>query len=265
MERVIPGLLMAAAWLLLLLFGPFLLFWSVIVIGSGVGLYEYFRMTDRKLSGFPFWTLVVIASFPVLASYFKTTEAVMAGLIASLLGLVFLVLRLYSRIDDVFGFLSIGGLGILYVGLCTAHLVLLHALPDGAYWLIILTAMTAGSDTGAYYAGRAFGRKKLCPAISPGKTVVGGVGGIIAGILTAEVVSLILPTTPSVIEIGLIAVVLVIIGIAGDLIESVIKRSMEVKDSGTLLGGHGGLLDRVDSLLLTAPVFYYLHYFRVLA
>lgn len=265
MERVIPGLVMAVCWLLLLLFGSFVFFWAVVVLGAGIGLYEYFRMTDRKLTGFPFWLLICIASFPTLASFFKTTEAVMAGLIAALLGLVFLVLRLYSRIDDVFRFLSIGGLGILYVGLCSAHLVLLHALPDGAYWLIILTAMTAGSDTGAYYTGRAFGRKKLCPAISPGKTVAGGIGGILAGIVTAELVSMILPLAPSVIEIGLIAVILVIIGICGDLIESVIKRSMEVKDSGSLLGAHGGLLDRVDSLLLTAPVLYYLHYFSVLA
>jgi len=256
---------MAAAWLLLLAFGPFLLFWAVIVVGVWIGLYEYFRMTDKTLTGFWLWLLIFIASFPVLASYFKATEAVMAGLFVALLGLVFLVLSRYTRINDVLRFLSIGGLGSLYIGLCTAHLVLLHALPDGDYWLIILTAMTAGSDTGAYYAGRAFGRRKLCPSISPGKTVAGGIGGICAGIVTAEIVSRVLPITPSVLGIALLALVLVIIGIFGDLIESVIKRSTEVKDSGTLLGGHGGLLDRVDSLLLTAPVLYYLHYFKVLA
>lgn len=264
MGRVIPGLIMAASWLLLLLFGSFQLFWVIIVAGAGIGLYEYFRMTEKELAGSSFWLPLVIASFPVIASIFGSTEAVMAGLICSLLGLVFLVLRFYSRIDDILTFLSLGGLGTLYIGLCSAHLVLLHALENGAYWLIILTAMTAGSDTGAYYAGRAFGRKKLCPSISPGKTVAGGIGGILAGIVTAEVVSMILPTTASVIEIAILAVALVVIGIAGDLIESVIKRAVDVKDSGTLLGGHGGLLDRIDSLLLTAPVLYYLLYFRVL-
>jgi len=255
---------MAVSWLLLLLFGSFQLFWIIIVVGAGIALYEYFRMTEKELVGSSFWLPLIIASFPVIASYFGTTEAVMTGLICSLLGLVFLVLRLYSRLDDILLFLSLGGLGTLYIGLCSAHLVLLYALENGVYWLIILTAMTAGSDTGAYYAGRAFGNKKLCPSISPGKTVAGGIGGILAGVVTAELASMILPITASLIEIMIIASALVPIGISGDLIESVIKRASEVKDSGSILGGHGGLLDRIDSLLLTAPVLYYLLYFGVL-
>jgi phosphatidate cytidylyltransferase len=255
---------MAVSWLLLLLFGSFQLFWIIIVVGAGIALYEYFRMTEKELVGSSFWLPLVIASFPVIASYFGTTEAVMTGLICSLLALVFLVLRLYSRLDDILLFLSLGGLGTLYIGLCSAHLVLLYALENGVYWLIILTAMTAGSDTGAYYAGRAFGNKKLCPSISPGKTVAGGIGGILAGIITAELVSMILPITASLIEIVIIALALVPIGISGDLIESVIKRASDVKDSGSILGGHGGLLDRIDSLLLTAPVLYYLLYYGVL-
>ena len=264
MGRVIPGVSLAAAWLLLLLFGSFHLFWGVIVIGAGVGLYEYYTMTEKERPGVQFWLALIVTSLPVLVAGFASCEAVMAGLIGSLLGLVFLVLFFYSRIDDILPFLSLGGLATLYISLCSAHLVLLHALENGTSWLIILTAMTAGSDTGAYYAGRAYGRKKLCPRISPGKTVAGAVGGILAGIVTAELASAILPTTVSVLDIALIAAVLVVIGIAGDLLESVIKRAVTVKDSGTLLGGHGGLLDRIDSLLLTAPVLYYLLYFGVL-
>jgi phosphatidate cytidylyltransferase len=200
----------------------------------------------------------------VLTAGFASSEAVMAGLIGSLLGLVFLVIFFYARIDNILLFLSLGGLATLYISLCSAHLVLLHSLADGASWLIILTAMTAGSDTGAYYAGRAFGRKKLCPGISPGKTVAGAVGGILAGILTAELASAVLTPAVSIFDIALIAAVLVGIGIAGDLLESVIKRAAGAKDSGTLLGAHGGLLDRIDSLLLTAPVLYYFLYFGVL-
>ncbi len=265
MGRVFPGLAMATAWLLLLLFGPFLLFWAVIVLGTGFCLYEYFRMMEKGETGLQFWLPIFIASFPVISSLFGTPGAVTAGLVTGMLSLVFLTLHLYSRIHDSLRLLNIGALATLYIGLCSAHLVLLHALPDGPFWLILLTAVTAGSDTGAYYAGRTFGRKKLCPNISPNKTVAGAIGGIVAGVLSAALMNIMLPTSASAIGIGIIAILLVVIGINGDLIESVIKRSAEVKDSGTLLGGHGGLLDRVDSLLLTAPVLYYLLYFRVLA
>lgn len=265
MGRVFPGLAMAFAWFLLLLFGPFLLFWAVIVIGTGIVLYEYFRMMEKDEVGLQLWLAIFIASFPVLASFFGTAGSVTAGLVAGMLCLVVLTLHLYSRIHDSLRLLSLGALATLYIGMCSAHLVLLHALPDGPFWLILLTAMTAGSDTGAYYAGRAFGRRKLCPNISPNKTVAGGIGGIVAGVLSAVLMNMLLPTSASAMGIGIIATLLVVIGICGDLIESVIKRAAAVKDSGTLLGGHGGLLDRVDSLLLTAPVLYYLLYFRVLA
>jgi phosphatidate cytidylyltransferase len=264
MGRVIPGLFMAAGWLLLLVFAPFTLFWAVVVIGSLIGLIEYFRMTRKGFSGVQASLLIIAAALPVAASYFQSADAVMAGLTTGLLAMVALVLFNYRRIDDALQFLSLGVFAILYIGFCTAHLVLLHTLENGASWIIVLTAMTAGSDTGAYYAGRSLGRTKLCPHISPGKTVAGVVGGVVVGILAAEVVCWISPIKVGMLAIGLVTLVLVLIGIAGDLLESVIKRSVEVKDSGTLLQGHGGLLDRIDSLLLTAPVLYYLLSFSVL-
>lgn len=265
MGRVIPGLAMAAAWLLLLLFSPFRLFWLVAVIFSVIGLFEYFRMTQSKPQPLLRLLLITLSSFPVLAAYFATAEAVTAGLVASFLSLVFLVLYNHGRSDDILRFFSLGSLGILYIALCAAHLVLLFAGENGGYWLVILSCITAGSDTGAYYSGRAFGKGKLCPGISPGKTVEGAVGGVAAGVLAAVLVSFLLPVQPSLSVLALVAAALVVIGICGDLTESVIKRAVGVKDSSALLGAHGGLLDRVDSLLLTAPVLYYLLRFGVLS
>jgi phosphatidate cytidylyltransferase len=128
----------------------------------------------------------------------------------------------------------------------------------------MLIAVVAGSDTGAYYAGRAFGGRKLFPQISPKKTVAGGIGGLVAGIAFAEGVNLLFPGNVDFFSLFVAAALLIVVGIAGDLTESMIKRSMGVKDSGTILFGHGGLLDRIDSLLLTAPVLFYLLHFRIL-
>jgi phosphatidate cytidylyltransferase len=124
--------------------------------------------------------------------------------------------------------------------------------------LIILTAITAGSDTGAFYTGSRLGKRKLCPNISPNKTVEGGMGGIAGGLVAGIVFALIFPVAASWWLVAVLAVVLSVAGMMGDLVESVIKRGYQVKDSGTLLGGHGGVLDRVDSLLMAAPVLYYM-------
>lgn len=263
MGRILPGLFMAATWLLLLLFGSFQLFWCIVVTGAAIALNEYFVMTvpgrDKILRGF----LIFFAALPVLFSYQATTASVQAGLVVGLLGTVLLVLGMYSRLENVFSLLCTTGFASLYIGFCTANLILLYALPGGASWIIVLTAITAGSDTGAYYAGRTLGKKKLCPHVSPGKTVAGAVGGILAGVVAAELIVFLLPISTPIFPLALVAVVLVVIGIIGDLLESVIKRAMQVKDSGTLLRGHGGILDRVDSLLLTSPVFYILLSFGI--
>jgi len=124
--------------------------------------------------------------------------------------------------------------------------------------LILLIAIVAGSDTGAYYAGKTFGKRKLFPQISPKKTIAGGVGGLVFGIAAAEGINLLFPEKTDPLLLLPVAALLIVVGIVGDLTESMIKRSVGVKDSGTILLGHGGLLDRIDSLLLTGPVLYYL-------
>ena len=116
----------------------------------------------------------------------------------------------------------------------------------------------AGStcDTAQYYSGRAFGRRPLAPAISPKKTVGGAVGGFVAGALVCAVVgTLWLPVVPLALRAA-IGGMIVALGIAGDLFESMLKRGAGVKDSSRLIPGHGGILDRIDALLFAAPVYY---------
>ena len=258
MTRLIPGLAMTALWVLLLLFGPAPVFGLVVAGIAGWGLLEFYRMTASAPAPGRLAMLIAISILPVLASVSARPEFVLAALYASLLLLVLTGLNQPAPAENGLHFLGNGSLATLYISFCPAHLVLLRFLPQGADWLLVLTAITAGGDTGAYYIGTAFGRHKLCPGISPKKTVEGALGGIVAGTLGAVAAGWFLLPQESPWLIALVALLLSLVGIAGDLAESVIKRCVRVKDSGRVLSGHGGVLDRVDSLLLAGPALYYL-------
>ncbi|MGX9726859.1 MAG: phosphatidate cytidylyltransferase [Candidatus Electronema sp. VV] len=256
MNRLLPGLLMAALWVLLLYVAPPLIFWFVMTVGAAAALHEFFRMAV-KTSGSGVRVLAIAASLsPVLAAYTGSPAAVLTGSYLALLGLALLVIFFYTAFADPLAFLLNAGFSVFYVSLCCAFIILLRGLPDGSHWLLILTAITAGSDTGAYYAGRAFGKRKLCPPISPKKTVNGAIGGMLAAVVTAVLLGCVLLPEVSCLKMAVAAFLLAAVGIVGDLLESVIKRGTGCKDSGTLLKGHGGLLDRADSLLFAAPLLY---------
>ncbi|MGI9535744.1 MAG: phosphatidate cytidylyltransferase [Desulfocapsaceae bacterium] len=261
MNRIIPGILLAIGWLLLLALGSFQLFWGVLVLIGFLGSREYCRMafadylyeSDRVL-------LPLILILPILGALFcrQSAAVVAAGLLLGFLSLAIYVFRHYHRFEAPLMILSRGTLGLVFVGFLASHLILIRGLDEGSSWLIILTAITAGSDTGAYFIGSRLGRRKLCPNISPNKTVEGGIGGIGGGVAAALVLYLLFPVSAPIWFVTVLAVVLSVTGMAGDLVESVIKRGYQVKDSGTLLGGHGGVLDRIDSLLLASPALYYM-------
>lgn len=136
-------------------------------------------------------------------------------------------------------------------------LVVLHSRPDhGPYWVMFVLVLVWVADSGAYFSGRVFGRNKLAPAVSPGKTWEGVFGALVACSLFAYSYGRFLDIQGALLSsFVLVCVVTVLFSIAGDLLESLLKRQRGVKDSGTLIPGHGGILDRIDSLLAAAPVF----------
>jgi len=149
--------------------------------------------------------------------------------------------------------------GVLYVGWLLSYLVALRGLDGGRNWVFFALFATWASDTTAFFIGRRFGRHKLAPNISPGKTWEGSVGGIVGAIIVS-----ILFFTPTPFHLPLVywqAIVLSILvsifGQIGDLVESLLKRNMGVKDSGRLMPGHGGILDRLDSIIFAGIVVYY--------
>lgn len=167
--------------------------------------------------------------------------------------------------------LAVSALGVLYVGWMPAHFVLVHRVPElGPGLLTFLCVAVMCSDAGAFFAGRSMGRNKLASRLSPNKTWEGAIGGLLGAALSVAILYALgryagipgLPPWPLWAYV-VIGVVLSVAGQVGDLVESMLKRDVGVKDSGDLLPGHGGVLDRCDALLFTSPCFYYM--FRLLA
>ena len=174
-------------------------------------------------------------------------------LVFSLLGLV----RFGSHVNAM-ELLSRQITGFVYVPFFLGHMVLIRDGQQGAIWTLFLLAVVFSGDTAAYYVGKAIGRHKLSPKISPGKTVEGAIGGVCASLLAGALFKVYWLTGLSwPLCLGLVFF-LGVMGQTGDLVESMLKRSVKIKDSGTLLPGHGGVLDRIDGLLFAAPTLYYL-------
>ncbi len=145
--------------------------------------------------------------------------------------------------------------GVVWLGLLSGTHIGVRRMPDGAIWLLFAYAAVAVGDSAALYGGTAFGRRKLAPSLSPNKTVEGTVSGIAGSTAAGYVVGIWLPAVTDLQAIGL-AVLLGAAGQVGDLMESALKRAAGVKDSSTLLPGHGGVLDRIDSHLPAGAVLY---------
>jgi phosphatidate cytidylyltransferase len=146
-------------------------------------------------------------------------------------------------------------LPVLYIGLPLGALAAVRAIA-GREAVLLLMATIVASDSAQYYTGRAFGRRTLAPAISPKKTVEGAVGGMVFGTLAMTAGGHFVFPAANPAMLGLASATIAALGIVGDLFESLLKRSAGVKDSGTLIPGHGGVLDRIDSWLFAAPVYY---------
>ena len=191
-----------------------------------------------------------------LAIYFRSDRpgVLLCVLVVATIALGLAHLVRAKPIETVGTRFAISVAAIPYTGCLLPFVALLHRPPLGPRWVILALVATWFADSGAYFAGRAFGRTKLAPSISPGKTVEGAIGGLACAVAGAVGVRwLLLRGTlpaPDAVAVGVIGGVL---GPAGDLAESLLKRSFGVKDSGKLLPGHGGMLDRVDALLFVAP------------
>lgn len=246
----IPGLWLIVEYLWAPLFNGFIL--AVVMLA----LLEYFAMAmpehavDRAFGlG---WGTVVAAG--VLWGRHEVWGAGLA--LSGIGGLTFLVLH-DSDLPGAAHRLGLTLLGVLYLGFLTPHMVLLRSLPDGWRWLLFTVFAAMGSDSGGYFTGRAIGRHPLMPAISPSKTREGVVGGVAGAMLVAWICRVAFFGSVGLGEALALGAAISVLAQLGDLCESALKRAFGAKDSGWIIPGHGGILDRLDSLLFPVVFAYY--------
>jgi phosphatidate cytidylyltransferase len=163
----------------------------------------------------------------------------------------------FQRIEQVGRDLAISLMGLLYLPCLLVHISFLFQLPYGRKWLFLVLLVVMAADTAAYFVGSLIGRSKLYPVVSPNKSWEGSIGGVVGSLLGALLAKYGFFPELSLVDVLLGGILLSLSGQLGDLFESLLKRSFGVKDSGTMIPGHGGLLDRLDSLLFAFPVAYF--------
>ena len=257
-RRLYAAMVFIPLFYLLVRYLPPIAFFGLVVGASWLALVELYRLhfqprvaTMAIMLGLVMTTLVF--------SHLQWPEAVPLHPVLLLTLAATLLFHLLSKQDLSRSLVDISVLifGTLYIGFALGHLLLTRALPDGIFLVFFVILVTWAGDTGAYYAGVSMGRTPLAPRISPNKTVEGLLGGCLLAVVIALIARAWFIPSFTIVDAVVLGILLTVAGLIGDLSESMFKRGAGVKDSGGLIPGHGGMLDRLDSLLLTAPAYYY--------
>jgi len=257
-KKILVGSLLVPPILFLIIVGPPAVLSLMVLLATFFGLREFYALALPNSKGIERLMgvgLGLILSFLVIYGDFKAILPFFA-LLLLLLSLLFLAIS--QNLPSTISSMGILLFGILYIGFLFPHVSLIRNMTEGKVWVLLLIVTVWAGDIFAFFSGSLIGKHKLYPKISPNKTYE-GLGGAIGGsILVALVYSYFFIPRLSVGLCILLAFGLTILGQLGDFTESMLKRSAQVKDSGSLIPGHGGMLDRMDSFLFSAP---FLHYF----
>lgn len=258
-QRLITGFGLAFPIFGFIALGP-LWTWAVLVcIVSAVALWEYEGlMFPGRQQGWIRWVYYGVGlSMPACAYAFSAT-----GLQCCLVGGLFLgltgILISSPNESDELRRLAAVALAWLYIPYLLSYVLLIGHMEHGRIWIFYLLLVTIAGDAGAYYCGRRFGSHKLYEIVSPKKTVEGSLGGLVCSILVGSIYGMLLLQGAPLVKVVLLSAVLSLVGQVGDLFESMIKRMSGKKDSSEILPGHGGILDRLDSLLFVFPAVWFL-------
>lgn len=265
-KRIITGLLIATAVVILIYLGDPWITGAVCLV-SALALYEFYRIVKNENIQPLTWLGIIFSvlfavnafvqahphDFTGVSSWFTLT------LMLTLITVVPLLWLLFKQNRD-HAFINWGWTvaGVLYTGWLISFYILIRAMENGLGWLFLVLACTALCDVFAYVVGSNLGKHPLAASISAGKTIEGSIGGLIASIVSAVIVSLLFNLPINYWQMIVAGIIISVFAQIGDLVESMLKRNMKTKDAGNVLPGHGGVLDRIDSHLLVAPVAYYL-------
>lgn len=248
--RILSALVMIPAALAAVYFGDYI--WLALVMVCAILLaFEWGAMVSDA-SNVRAHQIILIASV--------VSSLVITKFFGSLFGLAFV--STFAIVYMVLGAVSLSqsrfwaGFGVLYLGVATTSLywLRLQVVPSGFILIVFLFVIVWGTDIGAYFVGRSVGGPKIFPSISPNKTWSGSLGGVIIAALLASLLKPALGLNGTYLGLGVAAIGLSCVAQAGDALESALKRVFSIKDSGSIIPGHGGVLDRLDALLLAAPV-----------
>ncbi|MDC0035031.1 phosphatidate cytidylyltransferase [Chloroflexi bacterium] len=258
---VLSGIFLGGIW-----------FSFIIIFGSVVSAYELAKMTGTDQRKAPFISAslsgILVGSVYLCSSYlfgnkpnswelllFALSSALLILVLVSIL--VLLVLGKNRRLNRLFCVLSAVG----YTGGLLSFSILIRNGDNGLVWIVLLSLIVWANDTGSYITGKALGKTPFFPSISPNKTREGAIGGYFLGMVVAVVAGTYLSdyefTEWLLFRLILMGIIFVSLAQIGDLFESVLKRRANIKDSGSIMPGHGGALDRLDSIVLAFPVLYY--------
>lgn len=277
-KRWLTALILLPLIILVLLKGGHGLFVLVILAVSGLGQWEFLGMFHgdgehpRRVKDILLGSLLLLsfctahhASSLCIPSepLFCNPSTVLFVLVWCLFFLFLFHLASFGHIEHPAQDLAIHLLGLVYLPFLLGHLIWLRFLNQGEWWVLWFLLVIFAGDTGAYYTGRLLGKAKLYPEVSPGKTWAGVWGGLAASLAAGVLLGRWLLTDLGVLALAVLALALAVMGLLGDLFESMLKRQAQVKDASQLLPGHGGMLDRLDSILFTAPVVVYARLFII--
>jgi phosphatidate cytidylyltransferase len=256
LKRLISALCILPPLALIVRFGTPFHFLLLVTFVVGLGLVEFYRMLSTK--GFPCWRWLGVTCGGVLPLAFYVGGMANHGAVAATVLLSFIV-GLLARQELVISLQSIAFtlLGVFYIGWLFSYVLLLRLLIDGPYYVFYIFGVVWVGDAAALVVGTLIGHHKLAPAISPRKTVEGAVGGLLGSLGGAILGGLWLVGHFTLTQCLAVGCMLAVLGQLGDLSESLLKRTVGVKDSSILIPGHGGILDKVDGILFGAPALYY--------
>ncbi|HET9846697.1 MAG TPA: phosphatidate cytidylyltransferase [Nitrospira sp.] len=237
-------------------FFPPVVFTGIVAVAGCLALHELYRLCFQVRRQ-PLTVGIGLAGCVALIISPHEPGMALPSLLLSLIAILSIPLLIRTPLDQSVKDAALALTGMMYIGLTLGYLVAVRLLHQGEWLLFFLLLVTWAADTGAYYVGTLYGQRRLAPRISPKKTIEGLAGGLFAALLIAFAARWTFLSDMSNWDGLVLALLLTVAGLWGDLVESAIKRSVGVKDSGGLLPGHGGMLDRLDSLLFTAPTFYY--------
>ena len=269
--RVVVAFVFAPLIIYITLLGklPFLILIEILII---LGLWEFFRLSQAKNSEIPKIPLIVLGAFLGLSAYLWG-ERVFLFFILGILYLSALILVIKGKTEGATSNLALSLLGFFYVAGLFSYLILLREMspeiiPDrfsslttsykiGGVWIVYLLLCIWSCDTFAYFIGAPLGKHPLSPRVSPKKTVEGFGGGILGAIAAAFFSHFVFFSSAQLKDLLIISMIVAFVGQVGDLTESLFKRDAQFKDTSNIIPGHGGILDRFDSLLFVSPLVYY--------